>query len=128
LAHMCVQVKYQLGWLELELDNSADVQDIDITTTTLCHPLCQCARCYLYQQVSTLTDRGVHHPIPKLMKQTFPLSSLPHLFTFSSQSFASLTPPFHTYSPFLSFPSTPFRNRAAHLIQLGCLEELCKLP
>ena len=49
-----VKVKYQLGWQELEQENP-DMVDIDVTSTTLCHPLCQCSHCALYQQVTTTT-------------------------------------------------------------------------
>jgi len=44
------KVKYQLGWLELELEHP-DIADIDVTKAQLCHPLCQCSHCELYQQV-----------------------------------------------------------------------------
>ena len=43
-------MKYQLGWLELELEHP-DIADIDVTKAQLCHPLCQCSHCQLYQQV-----------------------------------------------------------------------------
>ena len=48
-----MKVKYHLGWLELEQDNP-DMTDIDVTTASLCHPLCQCNSCGFYQQVLIL--------------------------------------------------------------------------
>ena len=71
-ACVCVQVKYHLGWLELELDHP-DIVDIDITVARLCHPLCQCTHCQLYQQVlhttvlhATLSSSVSMCPLPAL--------------------------------------------------------------
>jgi len=55
---VCLKVKYQLGWQELEQENP-DVVDIDVTKASLCHPLCQCIHCGLYQQVDDTTTTAI---------------------------------------------------------------------
>ena len=44
-------VKLQLGWLELELEHP-ECEAIDVTRCKVCHPLCQCDKCFLVQKVN----------------------------------------------------------------------------
>ena len=43
----CFQIKYYLNWV----DTGAESPDSPSPEGTMCHPLCQCAKCQLLQKV-----------------------------------------------------------------------------
>lgn len=52
-------VKHHLDWSDYEVDYP-EVRDLDITKMSLCHPLCQCDRCYHYQRLTLPSRSGIH--------------------------------------------------------------------